>query len=258
MQIFYCVLTILLSALLGYLFGSIPNAVIIGKVFFKRDPRNEGSKNAGGTNAGRIFGLKIGVIVIILDMLKVAIPFAITFFLFTKVAFFREILYYSKEFNVFGRGNTLLQLAYWITPFAGVIGHCYSLFIKFSGGKAVSSYMGFAIASSWVGFITVSLTFFPMIKIKKKVSIASLVTTSTFTVVAWIMYIVYIATGCNPSIINWIMYFGYGPEMCIYFPIFITLSFLLLTFKHKPNIKRIKEGTEPNAYWLKDEDKKAQ
>ena len=48
------------SLLLGYLFGSIPSGVIIGKVFFHKDPRNYYSHNSGGTNSGRVFGKKIG------------------------------------------------------------------------------------------------------------------------------------------------------------------------------------------------------
>ena len=248
MSIFICILTILLSALFGYLSGSIPNAVIIGKIFFKRDPRLEGSKNSGGTNAGRVFGLKIGIIVIILDVLKIVIPFIITFLVFTKVDYFKKILFYSEEINAFGRGNTLQQLAYWITPFTGIIGHCYSIYIKFTGGKAVSSYIGFAISSSWIACIILPLTFFTSIKIGKKVSIASMVSACLFTIISWIIYIIYIIYG--PKIANYLMFFGVGPEICIYYPTFLTLCLALLILKHKANIKRIIVGNEPIAYWL--------
>ena len=61
---------ILFAMVLGYLFGSIPWALVIGKVFYKTDVRNFGSGNLGGTNAGRVLGKKAGVTVIILDGLK--------------------------------------------------------------------------------------------------------------------------------------------------------------------------------------------
>ena len=56
--------------ILSYLFGSIPWSLVIGKVFFHKDIRTEGSGNLGGTNAGRVLGKKVGITVIVLDALK--------------------------------------------------------------------------------------------------------------------------------------------------------------------------------------------
>ena len=70
MIVFLRILFILGSILLGYLLGAIPNSVIIGKLFFNKDPRDFGSHNAGGTNAGRVLGKKAGIIVILLDGIK--------------------------------------------------------------------------------------------------------------------------------------------------------------------------------------------
>ncbi|MBR5207432.1 MAG: glycerol-3-phosphate acyltransferase, partial [Erysipelotrichaceae bacterium] len=60
----------ILILILAYLFGSIPWALVIGKVFYKTDIRNHGSGNLGGSNAGRVLGKKAGVAVIALDALK--------------------------------------------------------------------------------------------------------------------------------------------------------------------------------------------
>ena len=68
---------ILISITLAYLIGSIPNAVWIGKVFYGKDVRNEGSKNAGATNVIRVLGLKPGLCVLVLDLLKGVIPLAV-------------------------------------------------------------------------------------------------------------------------------------------------------------------------------------
>ena len=62
------------AVLVGYLFGSIPTGVLIGKIFFHQDPREIGSKNSGGTNIARSFGRKFGFLVIALDMLKILAP----------------------------------------------------------------------------------------------------------------------------------------------------------------------------------------
>ena len=72
--ILYNIGAIIISLLVGYLIGSIPNSIWIGKVFFHKDPRDYGSGNAGGTNAGRVFGKKVGLLVIFLDAIKLIIP----------------------------------------------------------------------------------------------------------------------------------------------------------------------------------------
>ena len=72
--ILYNILVAILIIIIGYLFGSIPNGIWIGKLFFHKDPRDFGSGNSGGTNVGRVFGKKFGVIVIILDAAKAVVP----------------------------------------------------------------------------------------------------------------------------------------------------------------------------------------
>ena len=59
----------ILCILLGYLLGSLPFALIIGKVFYHTDIRQYGSGNLGGTNAGRVLGKKAGISVIVFDVL---------------------------------------------------------------------------------------------------------------------------------------------------------------------------------------------
>ena len=248
MQIFNIVLIILCSAIIGYIFGSIPNAIIIGKLFFKKDPREIGSKNPGATNIGRNFGLFPGIVVIILDALKITLPFIVLFLCYTKIDFFQNLLMYSSELNYFGRGNTICQLAYWISPLFGVLGHCYSVFIKFYGGKAVSSFLGFGIGSSWVIGPFFAIIFLITAQINKHVSVASIISAASVVIFSWIVYILYIVLGS--SISNYLMYFGYGPEICIYFPIEITLCFLIVLFRHKQNIKNLKEGKESIAFWI--------
>lgn len=115
---------IVLFAIISYLIGSIPTALIIGEKFFNKDIRNFGSKNLGGTNAGRVLGKKAGFFVSLFDVLKIFIPC-----LLVKI--------------FFGRNAAA------ITGFFGMLGHCYPMFAGFKGGKGVSSLMGIAIVLDW-------------------------------------------------------------------------------------------------------------
>ena len=66
---FYC--EIIISMFIGYIIGSIPFALVIGKIFYKTDVRKFGSGNLGGSNTGWVLGKKAGLLVMILDGLKV-------------------------------------------------------------------------------------------------------------------------------------------------------------------------------------------
>ena len=109
---------IIVSLIAGYIFGSIPNAVIISKIK-KVDIRNIGSGNPGAGNVAREIWKVWGVLVFILDVLKVLIPMLLA----------DKILH----LNLFLVG---------ITGLSAVIGHCYSIFLKFKGGKGAASSAG--------------------------------------------------------------------------------------------------------------------
>lgn len=108
---------IFLLAVLSYIIGSFPTGVVIGKKFYNIDIREHGSKNMGGTNAGRVLGKKAGIIVTVIDIAKLMIP--------TYLA--RR--YYGIDIAA-------------IIGACGMVGHAYPVFAKFKGGKCVSSYMG--------------------------------------------------------------------------------------------------------------------
>ena len=250
MEVFYRVLIIIACALVGYIVGSIPNSVVIGKLFFHKDPREEGSKNPGGTNAGRVLGRKAGVLVIALDGFKVIIPTYTAFFLFTYCQPLMDLMGHTNEINAFGVGNTLCQLAVYITALGCIVGHCWSIFLGFKGGKAVSTFFGTACGVTYTTFLLCGPIFFGTLKWKKHVSFSSLTSTFAFVIYSWILYIVYAITGTD-SIVNYFLYFGQGPSICIYFPIVMTIGFIILYCKHRSNIKRLKEGTESSISWMK-------
>ncbi len=155
---------VLIACLIGYLLGSIPFALVIGKVFYNTDVREHGSGNLGGSNAGRILGKYVGMSVIILDVVKVIVA----------------ILLCSLTTN-------LHTVSIW-AGVAAAFGHCYPIFAGFRGGKAVTTMFGFLIgvaiftfSNPWMFFIPF-LTFLVILVITKMVSLSSMIAAITSTI----------------------------------------------------------------------------
>lgn len=112
-------LTVLFSILfivLGYFIGSFNTANFIATKFFNINLKKHGSGNLGGTNAGRVLGKKIGLLVVTIDILKT--------FLF--IAFFSKI---NETASIYGSASV-------------IIGHCFPYQLNFKGGKGVASFIG--------------------------------------------------------------------------------------------------------------------
>ncbi len=157
-----------IALVLGYLFGSIPFALVIGKVFYKTDIRNFGSGNLGGTNAGRVLGRPAGAAVSILDVLKAAIVVAIVYQFKPEVAALAGV--------------------------AATLGHIYPIFANFKGGKAVSTAYGYLLAVSifithqfFIMFLFPWLLFFAILKVTKYVSFSSMTALSVGVITAFIV-----------------------------------------------------------------------
>lgn len=205
-------ITSIISLICGYLLGSIPFALVIGKVFYHTDVRQYGSGNLGGTNAGRVLGKKVGALVIFLDGLKVLIAMGIA--------------------SVFANE----AIAIW-TGLICVIGHCWPIFAKFKGGKGVASTYGFLLASSIfifhnaMYFIIPLVMFFIILYIFKFVSLASI--TAVITSALYIMGTSEIMNvqSCFIIIASWCMA-------------------ILVVNRHAGNIEKIKTGNENKVSWL--------
>ena len=227
------------SLLLGYLFGSVPTGVIIGRVFFHKDPRDYYSHNSGGTNTGRVLGKKIGILVIILDMIKTALPIYAIWATLT----FSPLRGYMSWSN----GYDAAPLYYWAAGLAAAIGHCWPIYLKFRGGKAVSCYMGTNVMTSWVEFLFAGFTYLLIAGKKKIISLASICTSIVGTLTAWIMFILSATIKTTPAFdlfyswgFGFLPLFHFGWE----FALIDTLIAPILIFRHRANIQRIRNGTE--------------
>ena len=126
------IIRLVLTALIGYLAGSFPSGVIVGKLYGV-DVQAHGSGHTGATNVLRTAGGKAAAIVLILDIAKGALAVLLARFLLFPVSA-----------NPAG-----LDLALWAEPIAGlaaILGHNFSLFLRFKGGRGVATGGGAALA----------------------------------------------------------------------------------------------------------------
>lgn len=247
--ILYNILVAIIVTIIGYIFGSIPNGIWIGKIFFHKDPRDYGSGNPGGTNVGRLFGKKIGLLVIFLDALKVAVPLYACWAVLVYAPINQGMPLMPTVFCE-PAGYTIQWPVYFLTLVGCSFGHCFPLFSGFKGGKNVSSFIGFVVFSSWMlGFIP-CLFYFVFLKWKKMVSLASILTSWFVSILAWI-WAVLVFAGVAKGWLIWLP--SYGPlfEFDYVFASVITFAAIFLTIRHHSNIKRIKEGTERKISWMK-------
>lgn len=251
MNYFLRILFYLLFFILGYLFGSIPNGVLIGKIYHK-DPREYGSKNTGGTNVGRTISKKAGVLTIVLDMLKIIIVLIICFLIINYVNYIKELFNYSNNlvYNWYGSSNILFLLNYYLCALGAFIGHSYSIFLKFKGGKVVAVYSGFMLITTYLTLPLFGFIFFLILKLKKHVSLSSIITSICFSLFTWILYFIYLSTS-SFEIINYFLFFNISIEFSILLPLFSTIFTILLIIRHKSNIKRLINHEESKITWMK-------
>ncbi|MBP5091885.1 MAG: glycerol-3-phosphate 1-O-acyltransferase PlsY [Bacilli bacterium] len=240
-------LTALAVLIIGYLVGSISNGVWIGKVFFHKDIRKEGSGNSGGTNAGRVLGKKVGFIVIVLDMLKsIGSVYAVWAILtFTPLHVYYE---FANNPAIF---QDLKPLYYWLTGLSAAIGHCWPIYLNFKGGKAAATLMGLSTMSSWIG-LGCGLVYFGTLKFKKMVSLSSIVSGVVQSLAAWVIFFVTTFTDVPLSMFSWT--FALGDKALVWgfwYAVVITMVSVLLIVRHSSNIKRMKEGQESKITWMK-------
>lgn len=160
---------LILWLIVGYLIGSIPWALIIGKTFYGVDIRTKGSGNLGGTNAGRVLGKKAGIIVILLDALKAFLVMVLV------NAISPEYIRYAG--------------------LAVCIGHCFPVFANFKGGKAVACSAGYILGLGLFvthdivfTFVYPALVFIIVLCLTKYMSLASMSGLVTATIMGYLTY----------------------------------------------------------------------
>ena len=139
-------LLLCLFALMSYLLGSVNFAILISKLK-KKDIRSMGSGNPGTLNMSRNLGLKLGLLTFFLDILKGVASCLITYFVL-KDRVFENSTFPVYEFGIF------------LSGLCAVLGHIYSIFLKFKGGKGIATTIGvfcFNLSVFGMGWATVEI-----------------------------------------------------------------------------------------------------
>ncbi len=193
----------------SYITGSFPTSIILGKIVKGIDIREHGSGNAGGTNVFRVLGWRPALVVVLIDVFKGWLPAAIYATTFFQV----------QPINDVG----VIQI---LCGFAAVLGHTYTIFAGFRGGKGIGTLAGMLLA------------LFPLaLPICIMVLVITLITTG-YVSLSSIM-----ATVSLPIILLIFPIIGL-PESSLSLLIFALLVPWFAIFTHRSNIARLRDGTE--------------
>ncbi len=205
---------LLMWCVIAYLIGSIPSGYILVKLFLKQDVRKQGSGNIGATNVLRTGGKKLALATYILDITKVWIP----------------MLLFSVIMNpINDMPADILLSSLMIVGGTGVIGHMYSCWLKFNGGKGVASFTGFC---AWLFPYSAVIGIFVFLIIAfstKTVSIASLI-----GIIAAGIYVIFYVFPILDT----------PTHLMLISKIFFIFIIVLIFVRHKGNIARLMKGEE--------------
>ena len=211
---------------ISYLIGSIPFGLLIGKMK-GIDVRKEGSGNIGATNVTRVVGKGWGKLCFVLDFLKGALPVLVVSYLTPKELFpFLTNLLPAACQQYMNQLPDPLAVLPSLAAFATVSGHIWPIYLKFKGGKGVSTAAGAILALSPLALIGAALVWVITFFTSRYVSLASILAAGSMPIFLIVLSLCKVNKASIPEII-----------------LFILLA-ILTVLKHSSNIKRLKEGTE--------------
>ncbi len=195
---------LLLIAFLSYLIGSIPTAYWIGLTLGK-DITKEGSGNVGATNALRVLGKKWGGITLAVDILKGFFPV------------------FAAMHVLFLHGPLDPSVAAMVAAGFAILGHSFSFWIRFKGGKGVATGAGTVLALAPLSVLVVLLVFVLLVATTRLVSLGSVTGAALLSPLYALLY---------RENFSWPIF------------VFLLAVSLFIIYKHRQNIKRLLSGTE--------------
>ena len=200
----------------SYIIGSIPFGLVVSKLLFKQDLRKLGSGNIGATNVLRNFGVQPFIAVMMLDLGKGVAAVAIG--------------------RALGLGPTLSLVA----GLAAIIGHNWSVFLKFKGGKGIATSGGVIIAAyPWQVIVVVIGVFVLLVLATRIMSVGSVAGAIAFPLSSLV--------------------FLWGDKQTYWSYIVIAvLASAFAIYKHRENIKRLMKGEEPKIKFRKSRPEEAE
>ncbi|MCA1569858.1 MAG: glycerol-3-phosphate 1-O-acyltransferase PlsY [Chloroflexi bacterium] len=197
-------MSLLLAALLGYLLGAVPFGLIIGRLTKGIDLREYGSHRTGATNALRTLGTGAAAAVFLLDVAKGVAAVLLARLLFA--------------------GDPLVEWAAAVAGFAAVVGHNWSIFIRFTGGRGVATTTGALGAMSLWTIVILAPIVAVIVWRSRYVSLGSVVGAIAAPIITAML------AGVGAASVAAIAY--------------ALASGVLVTVAHADNIGRLRAGTE--------------
>jgi glycerol-3-phosphate acyltransferase PlsY len=185
-------------ACVAFLFGSFPSGVVVTRLLTGRNVREVGSGNIGAANAVRAGGFKVGGAVALADILKGVVPVLLGSWV--------------------GLGSSQLALV----ALVAVLGHDFSIFLHFKGGKGVATTLGVVLVLAPLAAVLAMVTWVVVLLPWRISSLASLLALALLPLYVWL-------TGGPPAYV-----------------VLTILLFLLGAGKHWENIVRLAHGKEPS------------
>jgi len=217
-MVFDSPLRLIVVAVVSYLLGSFPTAVVVSRLFFGFDIRTRGSGNMGSTNAFRVLGWKWGLVVQVVDVLKGLLAVTVVAHLmvgqtlpFTNRTPFEDI--------------TVVRL---IAGTSAVIGHIFSIFVGFRGGKGVNTAAGMLVGIAPVEIGIAFGVFLLAVMLSGYISLGSISAALVFPGAMLVRHNI-----CGAEI--------NGYHILIWFACIVSA---LILYAHRSNIKRLLEGRE--------------
>ncbi len=201
-------LSLILIIFLSYLAGSIPTSIIMSKLTRGIDIRDYGSGNAGGTNTIRVLGWKIGIIVILVDIGKGVLA---------------TLLISKLRIDPLPISDNLAQI---LAGLSAVLGHIWTIFAGFKGGKGVGTAAGMLFSLYPIAGLICLIIFGTVLLTGRYVSVASMTAAVSLPIVILILN----------------NFFNYAISKELFY--FAILMALLIVFTHRSNIKRLLRGEE--------------
>lgn len=189
-------------ALLGYACGAFPSSYLVGRLFFGLNLSEHGSKNLGATNALRVLGRKAGVAVLFCDILKGFLP----------VAYLNS--HQTEPFEPLLAG------------IFAILGHSFSVFVRFKGGKGVATSAGVFLALAPIAMAITFLVFAVTVYATRYISLGSILAAITLP----------LALVFKEGSFGWLQ----GASV---------LVAIFVIFKHRSNIGRLYRGEENKFVW---------
>ncbi len=220
-------MNIWIACIIGaYFVGSIPFGVLIGKAR-GIDIRQHGSKNIGATNVGRTLGARIGFLCFFLDVLKGAIPIIVSGIL-------------TNVINHNASELTIAQMWLWLTiAAAAVLGHMFSIFLGFSGGKGVATSFG-ALLAMWplltIPALGALVVWYGTLRLSHYVSLASMLAGISLP----IAYLLASIPRHSENVLQDLLHAS--PPLIV-----TALLAILVIVQHRANICRLMRGEEPKT-----------